>query len=161
MSKSTHRKTLSKLQNIPAHLQWNPDRIANESLSVATISHQRLETPTSSTCRRYLRYGSPQQIQTPIVHIDYFDIKTSQYVLWGQDDGVPTSKGKETAGSRIDSVSLSNCINMMQSRKLSISFKATSEKDASVLKDLRLHQAEFLDGVPPLGAGIWTVGILQ
>ena len=146
MSKSTHRKTLSKLQNIPAHLQWNRDRIANESLSVATISHQRLETPTSST------YGSPQQIQTPIVHIDYFDIKTSQYVLWGQDDGVPTSKGKETAGSRIDSVSL---------RKLSISFKATSEKDASVLKDLRLHQAEFLDGVPPLGAGIWTVGILQ
>lgn len=146
MSKSTHRKTLSKLQNIPAHLQWNRDRIANESLSVATISHQRLETPTSSI------YGSPQQIQTPIVHIDYFDIKTSQYALWGQDDGVPTSKGKETAGSRIDSVSL---------RKLSISFKATSEKDASVLKDLRLHQAEFLDGVPPLGAGIWTVGILQ
>ena len=47
---------------------------------------------------------------------------------------------------------------MMQSRKLSISFKVTSEKDASVLKDLRLHQAEFLDGVPqvptepPLGA---------
>ena len=158
MSKSTHRKTLSKLQNIPAHLQWNPDRIANESLSVATISHQRLETPTSSTVGTS---GSPQQIQTPIAHIDYFDIKTSQYALWGQDDGVPTSKGKETAGSRIDSVSLSNCINMMQSRKLSISFKATSEKDASVLKDLRLHQAEFLDGVPPLGAGIWTVGILQ
>ena len=149
MSKSTHRKTLSKLQNIPAHLQWNPDRIANESLSVATISHQRLETPTSSTVGTS---GSPQQIQTPIAHIDYFDIKTSQYALWGRDDGVPTSKGKETGGSRIDSVSL---------RKLSISFKATSEKDASVLKDLRLHQAEFLDGVPPLGAGIWTVGILQ
>ena len=155
MSKSTHRKTLSKLQNIPAHLQWNPDRIANESLSVATISHQRLETPTSSTVGTS---GSPQH---PIAHIDYFDIKTSQYALWGQDDGVPTSKlydnhtvskGKETGGSRVDSVSL---------RKLSISFKATSEKDASVLKDLRLHQAEFLDGVPPLGAGIWTVGILQ
>ena len=103
MSKSTHRKTLSKLQNIPAHLQWNPDRIANESLSVATISHQRLETPTSSTVGTS---GSPQQIQTPIAHIDYFDIKTSQYALWGQDDGVPTSKGKETGGSRVDSVSL-------------------------------------------------------
>jgi hypothetical protein len=201
MPKSTHRKTLSKLQNIPAHLQWNSDRIANESLSVATISHQRLETPTSSIGGTY---GSPQQIQTPIAHIDYFDIKTSQYALWGQDDGVPTSKGKETGGS-----------------KLSISFKATSEKDASVLKDLRLHQVELLDGVPqvptedtpatssvsqnekiagvssvinngdadpegdpkvptggtygapsnketttgpkipPLGAGIWTVGILQ
>lgn len=155
MSKSTHRKTLSKLQNIPAHLQWNPDRIANESLSVATISHQRLETPTSSTVPKVPTAGtsgSLQQIQTPIVYIDYFDIKTSQYALWGQDDGVPTSKGKETGGSRVDSVSL---------RKLSISFKATSEKDASVLKDLRLHQAEFLDGVPPLGAGIWTVGILQ
>ena len=157
MSKSTHRKTLSKLQNIPAHLQWNRDRIANESLLVATISHQRLETPTNSTVGTS---GSPQQIRTPmaptyakdatippVTYVDYFDIKTSQYPLWGQDGGVPTSKGKEIGGS--------------SPSQLSISFKVTSEKDASVLKDLRLHQAEFLDGVPPLGAGIWTVGILQ
>ena len=44
-----HRKTLSKLKNISSHLTWNYDRIANESISVANDSRQRLYLPEVPT----------------------------------------------------------------------------------------------------------------